>query len=48
MFQNEEKKIVTVDQYSGVQSLKVRSNDDVTMYCEFGEISTPIIFPSCP
>lgn len=33
-------------QYSGVHSLKVRSNDDVTMYCELGDISTLIIFPS--
>lgn len=36
------------DYNSGVQSLNVRSYDDVAMYCEFGEISTPIILLSCP
>lgn len=36
------------NQASGAHSLKVRSNDVVAMYWPLGEISTLMIFPSCP
>ena len=33
--------------FSGAQSLKVLSNEEVAMYMRLGDISADIIFPSC-